>query len=284
MPGTISQYQVVIPGQVITATLWNGMELNIINNGLIWSGIDDYSATDAEMRIATDPFPGSVTSRPTSAQGELERIRFQLANITGKTYWYEDPDQAIPSLITSIAAVIPSGTKMAFYQASVPTGWTAVAVNDKFMRVVTGGTTGGTNGGTVAASTSLAHTHTVASHTHDLASHTHTMGNHTHSTPAHQHQLDYTVPGSTPSTGTTGAILSTNSDGSALLAGIGGGSVGGIRIFKNQTGTDGSGTSGVPSTNTTAAPSTNTSGAATPATDSQLGAFAYADFCVGTKN
>ena len=119
MPGTISQYQVVIPGQVITATLWNGMELNIINNGLIWSGIDDYSATDAEMRIATDPFPGSVTSRPTSAQGELERIRFQLANITGKTYWYEDPDQAIPSLITSIAAVIPSGTKMAFYQASV---------------------------------------------------------------------------------------------------------------------------------------------------------------------
>ena len=73
-----------------------------------------------------------------------------------------------------VGAVIPSGTKMVFYQASAPVGWTAVALNDKFLRVVTAGGTGGSTGGTVAASTSLAHTHTVNSHTHTI-SHTHTF-------------------------------------------------------------------------------------------------------------
>ena len=92
----ISQYQVVIPGQIITADLWNGMELNIINSGLIPSGIEDYSATDAQMRTAVDPYPAAATSRPTSLQGEVERLRYQVHGIInglrsdGTTYWYED--------------------------------------------------------------------------------------------------------------------------------------------------------------------------------------------------
>lgn len=98
MPGTISQYQVVIAGQTITAALWNGMENNIINNGLIWAGIDDYSATDGEMQTQTDPYPSSSTSRPTSALGELLRLRYQIAQITGETYWYVDPDISIATL------------------------------------------------------------------------------------------------------------------------------------------------------------------------------------------
>lgn len=98
MPGTISQYQVVIAGQLITASLWNGMELNIINNGLIPAGIDDYSANDTEMQTMTDPYPAGATSRPTSLQGEMERIRFQFDNIIGKTYWYEDPDTTIAAI------------------------------------------------------------------------------------------------------------------------------------------------------------------------------------------
>lgn len=110
MPGTISQYQVVIPGQVITATLWNGMELNIINNGLVWSGIDDYSATDSEMQITTDPFPGGVISRPTSAQGELERVRFQFKNITGESQWYNDPDITLAAAATFNTTHTHTGT------------------------------------------------------------------------------------------------------------------------------------------------------------------------------
>lgn len=67
-----------------------------------------------------------------------------------------------------IGTMIPAGTVMVFYQAAAPTGWTAVAVNDKFLRVVTAGGTGGTTGGTVAASTSLVHTHEQTKTTHYL--------------------------------------------------------------------------------------------------------------------
>ncbi|MBI4397419.1 MAG: hypothetical protein HY548_10005, partial [Elusimicrobia bacterium] len=92
-----------------------------------------------------------------------------------------------------IATLIPSGTKMVFYQASAPTGWTAVAANDKFLRVVTAGGSGGSTGGTVAASTSLAHSHTVDGHTHDMGNHTHPGPSHTHSIGsggAHTHTLE----------------------------------------------------------------------------------------------
>jgi hypothetical protein len=72
-------------------------------------------------------------------------------------------------------SIIPSGTIMVFYQASAPSGWTAVAQNDRFLRVVTAGTTGGTTSGSMAASTGLTHSHTVNSHTHGMA-HTHAVG------------------------------------------------------------------------------------------------------------
>ena len=77
-----------------------------------------------------------------------------------------------------VATLIPSGTKMVFYQASAPTGWTAVSANDKFLRVVTDGTTGGTTGGSVAASSTLAHTHTTGDFTltsNEMPAHTHTQ-------------------------------------------------------------------------------------------------------------
>lgn len=100
MPGNISQYQVVIAGQIIAASLWNGMENNIINNGLIPSGIDDYSATDSEMQTQTDPFPGGTISRATSLQGELERLRFEIAELKGETYHYNDPDITLAASAT----------------------------------------------------------------------------------------------------------------------------------------------------------------------------------------
>ena len=106
----ISQYQVVIPGQTITAALWNAMELNIINNGLIPGGIEDLSPTDADYQTRVDPFPGSAISRPTSLEGELHRIRWQLDNIIGKTYWYEDPDVDIATLKIRFDAHTHDGT------------------------------------------------------------------------------------------------------------------------------------------------------------------------------
>ncbi|MBI4397037.1 MAG: hypothetical protein HY548_08085, partial [Elusimicrobia bacterium] len=143
-----------------------------------------------------------------------------------------------------IATLIPSGTKMVFYQASAPTGWTAVAVNDKFLRVVTAGGSGGSTGGTVAASTSLAHSHTVSGHTHDLGNHTHPGPSHTHSIDsggAHTHTLVEADGGSTSArfiyaTGDGTNKATTDSQGAHDHGGA--------------TGAEGTGNTSTPSTNT----------------------------------
>lgn len=175
------------------------------------------------------------------------------------------------SIWDDIATIIPSGTRMVFYQASAPVGWTAVPINDKFLRVVTAGGTGGSTGGTVAASTSLAHTHTVASHTHTMATHTHT-------TPNHAHQLYYTTRA-----GNNQDLLldvgTSNSDSQQLFTiqtpgGAGNNST--RRLMHGYTQTSGG--------STTESGGASDTGQATPETNSQLGVFAYADVIVGSKD
>jgi len=62
---------------------------------------------------------------------------------------------------------IPSGTKMLFYQASAPAGWTQdTSVNDKVIRV-TSGTGAGTGGSwTITGLNTDSHAHGLNSHTH----------------------------------------------------------------------------------------------------------------------
>lgn len=256
----------VIPGQTITAALWNN-EFENIDDNFIPSGMDDYSANDSEMQTATDPYPAAATSRPTSLQGEIERLRYQLAAILGETYWYIDPDTSIADLTSRVvvlegALTAPSGTKAIFYQASAPTGWTAEAVNDMFLRVVTAGGTGGTTGGTgltPSSTITLAHTHTVAAHTHTGPSHTHTFTS--GSDGSHSHTLN--VAG-----GAANATFGSNS------------SVTNAHTF--TTDSQGSHTH----TGTTDAGGTGSTGSSSPATDSQLSntAFQYADVIIAAKD
>jgi hypothetical protein len=153
------------------------------------------------------------------------------------------------TLTGNIYALIPQGTKMIFYQATAPAGWTLItSVNDKFLRIVSGG--GGSTGGTVAASTSLAHSHTVAGHTHTGPSHTHSIS----SDGSHSHSL-YLVGGEAVAYGANYANSgSTDSLGSHTHGGV-------------------TGSSG-----------TNVTGSSTAGTDSQLGVFAYADVVVASKD
>jgi len=93
-------------------------------------------------------------------------------------------DQLGTGLVTeSSNGDFDAGTKMVFFQASAPVGWTQdMAHNDKALRVVS--TAGGGSAGTHNLSTppSTEHTHTGPSHNHD-------MGLHTHEAPAHTHDL-----------------------------------------------------------------------------------------------
>jgi len=108
---------------------------------------------------------GSTVERPTAGQYGIyfDTTRNVVQRDNG-TSWDD------------VGTLIPSGTRMVFYQASAPVGWTAVALNDKFLRVVTAGGTGGSTGGTIAASMPLTHTHTTGNFTltsAEMPSHTH---------------------------------------------------------------------------------------------------------------
>ena len=174
------------------------------------------------------------------------------------------------SLLAGIYDLIPVGTKMVFYQAAAPTGWTLVTgIADKFLRIVSGG--GGSTGGTMAASTDLTHSHTMA-HTHDLANHTHVSPNHEH--------LFY----SSGYSGDTGfyydiaenVAFFSDTPGS-VIRGITAGATN-LPLYHSKTQNSGSGTTGNPSSNTSGGSSA--SNTATQFT----GNFAYADVIVGEKD
>lgn len=62
---------------------------NILTN-LTPAGVDDYSATVAQMKLSTSPGALATESLATSTAGEIERLRYALARIIGPNkYWYE---------------------------------------------------------------------------------------------------------------------------------------------------------------------------------------------------
>jgi len=109
----------VIPGQLITAALWNNEWTNVQTN-LNPSGVGGYSDTDTQMQIQTAPYPGSVTSHATSTAGELERIRYQISQILGATtpaYWYAAP----PITLTTLSNIaMPLGGVIDYHSATPP--------------------------------------------------------------------------------------------------------------------------------------------------------------------
>src|SRR5580698_5662146 len=93
----------VIPGQLITASLWLN-EFNNIATNFNPSGMDGYQDTTAQSQIQTAPYPSSVQSLQTNLGGEIATIRYQISAILGATtppYWYAAP----PTNLTTLANV-----------------------------------------------------------------------------------------------------------------------------------------------------------------------------------
>lgn len=199
-------------------------------------------------------FPGSDTANPVFRYRGLKDITANRPVAADYGLFFDTTRNVLQrsngTTWDDVGTMIPSGTVSVFYQASAPVGWTAVAVNDKFLRVVTAGGTGGSTGGTVAASTSLSHSHTVAGHTHTGPSHTHSISG----DGSHSHSL-YLVGG----------------EGVAF-----GASYANSGVTDSQGSHDHGGTTGSSGTGLT--------GSSTAGTDSQLGVFAYADIIVATKD
>jgi hypothetical protein len=107
------------------------------------------------------------------------------------------------------AVYLPSGTKMIFFQASNPVGWTKdTANNDKALRVVSG-STGGSSGGSVNFST-LVHSHTGGSTSLTIAQ----MPAHTHAFTAQQDLGGFTDNGGGPDERSAASSSTTGSTGS----------------------------------------------------------------------
>lgn len=82
--------------EVLTYSDLNAEFDNILNNMAAATTVG-YSATVAQMRTQTNPGGVGSESLAVSISGELERIRFVIARITGKTYWYETPSRSLAS-------------------------------------------------------------------------------------------------------------------------------------------------------------------------------------------
>ena len=84
-------------GTTLTANIYNTDHQNHINNHEL-DQINDHSDNSTEMQTQTDPYPGESISQATSAAAEIERLRFQLDLIIGRTFWYEDPANSLADM------------------------------------------------------------------------------------------------------------------------------------------------------------------------------------------
>lgn len=206
-------------------------------------------------------FPGADTSTPIFIPGFMKGNTASRPTgdslVEGRLYLNETLnviERYTGSVWESVSTNFPTGTKIPFYQASVPTGWTAVAINDKFLRVVTAGGTGGSTGGTTPASTSLSHHHTVVAHDHTFPDHQHVMK----SDSVANASLSAVQPYIAVTSGAGGKQLGTYTNGGSTSR----------DALEDRTFSDGGGATGT----------------ASPLTDSQLGVFAYADVVIGSKD
>ena len=177
MGATFSRVKTWSEGETLTASQLNAEFNNILNN-LDPTGIDDESANDAAAQATSDPYSGSSLTKAISLEEEIQQLRYLIAQITGETYWYIDPDNDIATIH---AALIEAGTIMLFGQNSAPTGWTRKTDwQDNAMLCYAA--SGNINGG--------GSVNPQSTHTHTGPSHTHTTGNHTLSIaeiPSHTH-------------------------------------------------------------------------------------------------
>jgi len=87
-------------------------EINNILNNFTPAGMDDYSASVAEMQTQTDPGELGTESQANSMAGEIERMRYELKQIKGTTYWYENPITTLAGLNAAFGVGALASTRL----------------------------------------------------------------------------------------------------------------------------------------------------------------------------
>lgn len=111
-----SRVKVWVAGEILYASDLNAEFDNILTNS-IPASFEDFSTNEAQMQQQTNPGTPGTPSLATSLAGELERIRYVLAQIKGTTYWYNTP----PTDLTN--ASVPIGSVQSYAGDADSGGW-----------------------------------------------------------------------------------------------------------------------------------------------------------------
>ena len=92
------------------------------------------SSNVAAMQATADPGEVGTESLATSTEGEIQRLRNMLKEITGKTQWYETPASSLAELTSAVGGALPdnrissgrtrTGTSQPLFLVPIGTGTT----------------------------------------------------------------------------------------------------------------------------------------------------------------
>jgi hypothetical protein len=118
MPGNYS-HTTRATGTILTAAIYNGDHQNHIDNQTP-AGTDDHSVNASQMATTTDPGEVGSESLATSLGGELERIRFIIAEMQNVSQWYRSSLKGTD--IASAAGVLSPTTTGKFFDVTGSNG------------------------------------------------------------------------------------------------------------------------------------------------------------------
>ena len=115
-------------GLVLTAAIYNADHQNHVDNQTP-AGTDDYSVNLTQMLLTTDPGETGSESLATSMAGEIERLRFAIAEMKGVLWHVSNAVRNTGMMVTTTAldATIwtATGTTGVQFRARIPDGWSS---------------------------------------------------------------------------------------------------------------------------------------------------------------
>jgi len=106
MAGLFSRLKIWNPGEDLTASDLNG-EFNHFLSNIDAEHSEGYSANLSEMQGTEDPggLGSENLTQPISVAQEIERLRFVVNRIIGKSYWYENPSESLEGLNSTVSGI-----------------------------------------------------------------------------------------------------------------------------------------------------------------------------------
>lgn len=106
MAGLFSRLKIWNPGESLSASDLNG-EFNHFLSNIDAEHSEGYSANLSEMQTTENPggLGSENLTQPISVAQEIERLRYVINRVIGKSYWYQAPAQSIEGLNSTVSGV-----------------------------------------------------------------------------------------------------------------------------------------------------------------------------------